>query len=172
MTLTVEDGTGLAAADSYQSLAEIEAYFDLYGLRPSNWCTLGTDGREQKARAAFQWLNTLKYKGAKKTDAQAGLWPRVGVYDEEGYSVAEDSLPAELKAANAEVVIVACAGDLFTTITEGEVASESFRLGPISETISYRTPAPRVTQYPKIRTILRPLLAVGGSSLTVKGYRA
>lgn len=80
ITLTVEDGTGLADANSYVSLVEATAYHET-NLHSDDW---PTDEEEQK-KALITATRILdqqyQWNGYKKTTIQALQWPRVRVPD-------------------------------------------------------------------------------------------
>lgn len=80
ITLTVEDGTGLADSNSYVSLAEATAYHET-NLYSADW---PTDEEEQK-KALITATRILDqqydWAGYKKLTTQALQWPRVRVPD-------------------------------------------------------------------------------------------
>lgn len=102
MALTVEDGTGVEGADSYNTVAEIRDYATARGL------ALPADdaGVEPLAVLATDWLETYreKYQGTKSEPANALQWPRAGVVVD-GLAVAADEIPVLLKKAHAQAAI-------------------------------------------------------------------
>lgn len=107
MTLVVEDGTGLANAESYCSEAEAAAYFDARG-KSDAWGDL--EDAEANLRIATDYL-TQTYRGLwggrRLTATQALDWPRSGVeWDDSptGFRV-PSVIPAELKYACAELAL-------------------------------------------------------------------
>lgn len=72
MALTIEDGTGVAGADSYATAADLTAYASNYGF------TLPATDPEKEAllrRAALQ-MNAEKWKGDRVEATQSLAWPR------------------------------------------------------------------------------------------------
>lgn len=146
MTLTVEDGTGLAAADSYVTLAAYQAYGAARG-----W-TLGADGAadEVSLRRAFDGINRLwSYLGEAETDDQAGAFPRT----------LWTAVPQRVKDAQCELAYLVQGGlDPFATI-DSSSTGETLKVGPI--TIggdSLPTGRPRIVA---VEGLLGPYLGAG-----------
>ena len=101
--LTVEDGSGLAAADSYASLADA----DVYHIDRGNTDWVGTDSSKTRAlRRAAQFLDAryrMRWKGVKTSADQGLAWPRNGVEDEDGYAIGSDEFPDAIWRAQCEV---------------------------------------------------------------------
>jgi len=96
-TIIVEDGTGKTDSNSYISEADFETYATDRGI------TLTGVSAELLIRA-MDYIESIKYKGWKYTDAQALQWPRGDVYID-GYSVSVTTIPQLLKDALCEVSI-------------------------------------------------------------------
>lgn len=116
MALTVEDGTGVDGADSYNTVADIRAYAAARGL------ALPVDDAavEPLAVLAADWLETFRarYQGSKTDAANALQWPRYGVAID-GYVVAHDEIPLLLKQAHAQAAIEAQAAPLTARAAAG-----------------------------------------------------
>lgn len=143
MAFTVEDGTGLAAANSYLAVADADTYHTDRG----NAAWTGTDAVKQAALiAASQYVDTnYRFKGARANEAQAMEWPRTGVEDWSGFTVASDSLPARLTDAVAELALLALSEDLTPALDRGG-AVKSEKVGSISITYADNAPATKVYQ--------------------------
>lgn len=130
MALTVEDGTGLAEADAYASIATVDAYATARSL--SAWT--GTDAvKEAAIREATVYLDTsYLWKGSIEVETQALAWPREGATDREGRAV--DGLPARVVDACCELAVLKMSAGLVTSQSEAEV--ESLQAGSVS--ITYR----------------------------------
>lgn len=109
MTIVVEDGTGLANADAFVSVAWFRAWADARGKANIDF----TDEEIEQAivRASdylsesFAWAGyRLNERGA-AGGRQALAWPRVGVTDKSGYGLPSDEVPAEVQKATAEIVV-------------------------------------------------------------------
>ena len=100
MALTIEDGSGVAAADSYTTRAEYITYVaDYYGGTVAD-----EDASDVYLRAAFSWMKGQSWKGTKTYGrSQTGAWPRTDVEDCEGTDIAVDEIPIEVKQAQMEL---------------------------------------------------------------------
>ena len=118
MALTVEDGTGLAGADSFVSLAACDAYCLAHGL--TDWSGVASSPstlKDAALRRATSYLsNSFTWKGYKLNGrSQALAWPRTDVTDEEGLDVASDEVPSEIIAACCEIASRELAAPGFTS---------------------------------------------------------
>ena len=107
MTIIVEDGSGVAGANSYVSLQDLIEYAASRGE------TLPDDETAQTA-LLFQGVDYLQYtfgwKG-EKTYPDAELeWPRTGIK-----GIAPDSIPRVVQVAQMKLAILAYTEDLFPT---------------------------------------------------------
>ena len=106
MALIVEDGTGLANAESYASVAEANSYHTNYGN--SSWPSANTEQKEVALRNATEYLDAYfngTWKGNAKTEIQALAWPRQEVIDEEDRAVDDSSVPIKLKYATSYLAL-------------------------------------------------------------------
>lgn len=128
MALTVEDGTGLADADAYASIATVDAYATARAL--TAWT--GTDAvKEAAIREATVYLDTsYAWKGAIEVETQALAWPREGVLDKEGREVT--GLPQRVIDACCELAVMKLSAALVTSRSEAEV--QSMTAGSVSIT--------------------------------------
>ena len=112
MAISVEDGTGVATAESYVSVAELKAYAAGFGSLYADVATktdaeleaalrIGTifiDGRgRDKRNDLARW-----WPGTRVTGAQALVWPRTAATFTDGTSIANDSVPVQIKRATME----------------------------------------------------------------------
>lgn len=98
--LTVEDGTGLATADSYLSVADADVWHA--GRNTSAWLAASFAAKEAALREATSYQDgTYVWRGLISVSTQALGWPREGVYDDEGREIASDAVPAKVEAATA-----------------------------------------------------------------------
>jgi hypothetical protein len=109
VTVTVEDGTGLANANAYASVSDADTYFD---ARPRSDAWKASDA-DQKARFLIQATRILdasfRWRGSPATNTQGLQFPR---YDRELSAVLDgSSVPAFLKTALFELALVLTAED-------------------------------------------------------------
>lgn len=104
MTIVVEDGTGKTNANSYVSVADADAYLAIKIGQNSAWNALVTGTKE----SYLEWATTLldqrtRWSGFKSVQASALAWPRTGVIDREGFSVATNVVPTPVADAVVEI---------------------------------------------------------------------
>ena len=89
--IIVENGSGLATANSYATTAQADAYHvDI--LHGSAWAS-AADPEAALIMATRLLDEKVAWKGVKKTKEQALRWPRSYVYDADGYLVDNDIIP-------------------------------------------------------------------------------
>lgn len=134
MALIVEDGSGLANAESYVSVAGAEAYATARGLAFS---ASPADPAEQALRRATQWLDAVflaSFPGQRTNGrSQALQWPRVGAHDSEGEAIASDEIPVEIVHATIEAAVreLKSPGSLSPDVTPGKI-KKSAKVGDIA----------------------------------------
>jgi len=103
-TLTKEDGTAKADANSYASVADGDAYHDGH-LYATAWTNASTANKEKALVFATRLIDAeWRFRGAKLSTTQALQWPRSDCPDPDidGESVAEDTIPRPVVAAACE----------------------------------------------------------------------
>jgi len=169
MTITVEDGTGLAAADSYLSVAAADTYHTNHS-DSSDWSGATTAVKEKALRMATQYVDTVykrRWKGIKQLETQALAWPRWKVTDFDGFTVGDDHVPADLEDAIAELALrdITETGGLIPDIdAPGTIKSEKVGLGR-GAIVSEKTYVGGKSQIKKFRIIdmmLKDLLSPKG----------
>lgn len=109
MPLVVEDGNGLSNSEAYCDVAFIAAFATKRGLTwPGNATTSAL--QEAAAAAGGDYLgneDVFRYRGVKKTAAQAMAFPRTGCTERNGPAVGDSEIPYRLKLANARLAVLA-----------------------------------------------------------------
>jgi hypothetical protein len=159
MALIVETGNGLADAESYISIADADTYFLNRGI--TAWS--GSDHHKEEAlRRATDYMEGRYYgqwKGQRKYPEQALAWPRVEVFDTDGYEISDSSVPVQVKRACAEYAMRALTATLLPDETAPGITSESVSIpGPISKSVSYSGTKTTMSVYYAVDRILRPVL--------------
>lgn len=169
MALVVEDGSGLAGAESYVSVADCAGYATARGLAfPTTDAALC----EQALRRATAWLDdryARRFPGARRRlRAQALEWPRVGVTDANGYSVPETEVPTEVVRATCEAAVreLASPNSLAPDLKRGG-AIRAVKAGSVS--VEYAAGASASTTFQTIDDALSRLLAFGGGGSLISG---
>lgn len=158
MPLIVEDGTIVANADSYNTLAEITTYHNNRGN--SAWDLLDSEVQEQCARKATDYLAHVYkgyWKGVLVSASQSLDYPRDKVYLEATSSgsnlLSSTVIPVGLKNAHAELSLIANTEVLLPA------KSKSVRkktIGPL--TTEYEPSQPNYKKYSVVDSLLRPYL--------------
>lgn len=173
MAFTLEDGTGVAAANAYVAEATVTTYLTDRGRETENgWSTLTTAQQQQAIVKATDYVEKRfrgRWKGAILLATQGLSWPRTGAYDNEGREIASDAVPTPLQAAISEYAVRAAAAVLLpdpaapADNTSGVVTRIKQKAGPVETDVSYRdtanlTAAGELRQYPAADLLLEPLM--------------
>ena len=162
MALIVEDGTGLATAESYASVAFADAYHTAYG-NPADWSGASTADKEIGLRIATQYLDA-RYNGCwlglRSNKLQALDWPRRNVVDPDGFVLDDDDLPLELEQATAILALKHVQGTelLPDQQTSGDIKREAVKVGTIEEDITYFGAGSQLKTFPLVEKMLRHLV--------------
>lgn len=169
MALTIEDGTGLADADSLIDVVDVTAYLAArYTTSQLATWTAGSSGdKEIWTRQACQFMSVTygpSIKGRRTSETQALPLPRTGMRDGEGYLIDDATIPQAFKDAQCELAMRAASGrlDADATASTSGITSESASVGGISESISYASVKSTQSSYTIVDRILEPYLYAGG----------
>ena len=142
MALTVEDGTGLADAESYITTDWADTYHA--NRAQETWADGTDDDKEAALRRAVAYLDGRygpRFTGLRLNGRdQALMWPRVGATDTEGWAIASDVIPVEIMRAQAECAIreLDTPGFLSPDVaTTGAVQRIKKKVGPIETETEY-----------------------------------
>lgn len=115
MALIVENGTVVAGANGYITVAELDAYWSDRNVTLSQ-----TDPEKEAAIViATQYVDlNNSWKGAIVIDDQPLDWPRIGVTDDEGRPIPSMTIPNQLKSAVAEYAKRQLSADLQPDVTD------------------------------------------------------
>lgn len=92
MALVIENGTIVADADSYATVADLVAAATAFGKSVPS----GEAAREALLRRAAIAMESMNWKGDRASAAQALAWPRIGVV-REGFELDSDAIPGPVK---------------------------------------------------------------------------
>lgn len=170
MSLTVEDGTGLADADAYVSVSYVDAYAAKHG-NPQSWAHNTLPQKEEKIRLATQSIdldNFGLWLGYKKVATQALDWPRSGARDEDGRRIDEESLPSRLEEATAELSMEFAAGNSVPLTSQSDsslIIRERKKLDVLEIETEYASPKRQstISSYPRVSRLLSRLTIGSGS---------
>ncbi|URA06799.1 virion protein [Xanthomonas phage Langgrundblatt1] len=154
IVITVEDGTGVANANSYVSVADVKAYAEQRGVSlPST-----DDEIAAMIIKATDYLESFacKYQGRKTDCAQSLQWPRTGVV-----MCCEDfpsnQIPKQLKSAQASAVLIQNEGlVLQPNVTAQDYVIEE-TVGPITTKYANPIQAGISATFTALESLLEPL---------------
>lgn len=172
MALDVEDGSAKSTAEAYITVSDADTYFADRGN--AAWAGQNTAAKEQALRKGADYMMRKyrrRWKGMRVTAAQALCWPRAGVQTEDfhepergprpsaysglAYLVPEDSIPVEIRRANAELAVRSLEGDLAPDLDRGgRIASET--VGPLH--VAYEPGAEPGKRFDAVEMLLAPFL--------------
>lgn len=108
MAIIVEDGTGLANADAYVSVADVDAY---HSARAQTAWTGATAAKEALIVRATQLVDaSYAWRGVIASNTQALRWPRSGCIDRDGREIASDAIPIQIERAVSELALLLLGG--------------------------------------------------------------
>ena len=178
MAIVVEDGTIVAGANSFVSVADCDTYHA--ARNNADWIALGTADKEKHLLVAAAYVcngQIYVYDGASIVDgAHSLVWPRSGAqYAQGGSDIAETAVPVELIDAQCVAAELSRAGrlptQLFTAFSTSQGAVRKKRIGDLEveyyntkgtgladSTASIYGDALRLLGHPDVTGLLRPLL--------------
>lgn len=173
MALVVEDGTGVATANSYVSVADADNFF--LDRADTTWAAASEAAKEGALVRAAEFLDhSYEWKGVRTHQHQAMKWPRFGVLDEDGYPIPSHEVPQAVISAQLQLALAALAGDLLPTLTrEAAIIRRTEKVGSLEETVEYAESGPMSPVYGIVDRLLRGV-SLGssggfGSSLLLRG---
>lgn len=160
MALVVEDGTGVAGANTYLSLTTANTYFT---ERPnaSVWSGSTDALRTQALLYACQWMEA-RYGGQLEGEIvdveQVLVWPRTSFYDGRGRLVETGTIPQVWKDGQAEAALAHLSGGLNEVRDRGG-AIKSVQAGSVG--VVYMDGASSGRSFPFVDSLVAPLLRYG-----------
>lgn len=162
MALIVEDGSIVAGANSYNSVAEIRSYASARGY------ALPTDDVdvEKLAVQATDYLETFRkrYQGSRTDPANQSLqFPRYGVVLDGYIYVDSNVIPGELKLAHCQATVEAYENDL---LPNGSAKVKKEKVDVLE--VEYQESSLSEVSFPKVDALIEPLLKSGGWGINVR----
>jgi hypothetical protein len=121
-----------AAANSYLSRAEAQAFFD-GRLQVDAWTDAEPADQDRALITATTRLDQERWAGTRSTTTQRLQWPRRDVLDPDGVVYDPDTIPRPLEAATAELALALLAGAV-ALAPSGLEGFENLSVGPIDVT--------------------------------------
>lgn len=161
MAFTVEDGTGLADANSFASVAFADAYFSERGI--TTWTGSDTAKEQALVRATDYVANRFTWRLAPYSDEQALPFPTV---DPCSSNPAE--MPAKLLKATSEYALRGLDGtplapDLVFDDSGNKIVEKTEKVGPLEEHTKFQDGGATklFRPYPAADMLLRGLVVSG-----------
>ena len=160
MALIIEDGTIVANANSYVTVAELDAFAALRGVTLP---TLEAD-KEVLLISGTDYTETFwdRYQSNTVDQTQVLQFPRLNVWVN-GFSVPSNSIPQTLKNAQMQAAIESISGSL-TPNTGKNIKKE--KVDVIEVEYQDGTGSLYAPTFPNVDKYLKPLLQLGGGLLT------
>lgn len=159
MALIIEDGTGVANANSYVSLVDARAWAALRGV---SLPAVDADAEVALMKAMdFIEALRLRFSGSKTLSTQSLQWPRTGA-TLDGVALDDDAMPSELRSAQVQLAIDSTSVDLQPTGTGQEVLRE--KIDVIEVQYAERGAGTVQPQLNKAMAFLEPLFKNSGFS--------
>jgi len=112
MAFIVEDGSVVANANSYVTVAYADAYLAANIHVFATWdALLDADKENLLVWATRELDNRVRWKGTKTDPDSALRWPRTGVYDRDNNLIPDDEIPKQLMDAVCELARFFMASD-------------------------------------------------------------
>lgn len=174
MSLIVEDGSGVAGAESYISVAAALTYFSNRGN--TVWTGLSTPTQEQSLRLATDYMTQMyhdRWAGFRYNVNQSLDWPRVWVpifdvassYGPTPNFVSPTIVPQLIQNACAE--LASRANSLGSLAPDIDRIEQVVQIGPIK--VEYDLTAPPFTLYRQVDAMLSQYLSEnGGATVRVR----
>lgn len=171
MALIIENGTGVAGANSYVSLLEADAYFTLFNNE--DWDATDTD-KEIALMHGTRSVDLLygpKYMGYRKFQSTGPLlFPRMPFYDNTFQLITH--IPQQLKDAVCEIAVKYLLGeDVYPTAnTDSRVKVNKTKIGDIEiekQYAGYQGTTESYSSFNKIDALLWPILKTKQTSINL-----
>lgn len=172
MPFVVEDGTGVADANSYADVAFADAYF--LDRANATWAGAVASAKEAALIKATDYMELRfkdRWKGNLAPEATTLSFPRQYLYDRRGELVdfATDGIPTDIKKATVEYALRALSADLLpdpTVAESGQAVKRTFdKVGPIETEVEFEGGAARpdlIRPYPTADKLLLFWIAGAG----------
>lgn len=129
LVLTVEDGSGIAGANSYASVADADGYAEAH-VDGAAWIAAITANKERALVMATRLLDfAMNWKGTRVNANQALAWPRDD-FEFDGLIYDPEPLPSGLIFATCELArILLASGDITKKSDKDDV--KAITIGPV-----------------------------------------
>lgn len=161
--MALDTTIGAATTDSYITLAEFRSYWSDRGVDLSS---VADATLEADLRRAVQWITqTYNFVGTRQYQYQAQSWPRLTTHLIEGWPIDPDTVPQDIKDAQAEMAYLIYGGaNPFATVEGGSVVRQKDKAGPVETETEY-TNFREIPRFVAIEGLLSRYTVFGGSQV-------
>ena len=164
MPLIVQNNTGTTAgANAYIDSAFADSYFVDLNKDDTEWAGLDQEEKDAAIISATSYIDNVnmgKFLGVRLTEGQLTQFPRINIYDYDGYPVY--GVPELLKRATAEYALRAVVDSLAPDLTYDDsgipIKSKLEKVGPITEQTVYQDDVlspTTIKKYPEADMLLK-----------------
>lgn len=142
MTFTPETGAGVEGANSYLDVNSYKGICDLLEYSYLDYTDATIEARLVRASLILDSQYRSMFPGERKTETQGLEWPRLNAVYVDGASIAEDTVPTEVKMATVEMVQAISSGQVVQPAisSSGELIYERNRVeGAVEQEKRYDT---------------------------------
>lgn len=125
----------------YGSHAAADTFATSRGL--TGWPAVEADGDALLLRASEALDATYGFKGVKADSDQVRCWPRLSVFDEDGYEVSSATVPTRIEQATYRLALLFVANATNLTFVDAAQPIESVKAGSVA--VTYKDGAKTVT---------------------------
>lgn len=155
ITLTVEDGTRPANANTYAALEDADAYWADRGN--AAWADATDDEKSSALIQATVYVNGLPWLG-RKVASRKMAWPRIDV-EVDGYVIGSDEIPEQVVDATCYM-----AGEILSgtdPLAMQDRPTLEVNAGAVG--VKFDPSAPIAPQFPAVKSILRGFLSASNT---------
>lgn len=159
--MALDATVGGTSSDTYITLAEWQSY---WAVRNVDLTAHGHDtSHEANLRQAADWLDrNYTYTGYRQYRDQRRAWPRITSAEVDGWSIDADTIPQNLKDAQAELAYLIHEGATPWKTIEAVLQKKRVKAGPTEVDYTYANGA-SVPRLVAIEGLMRPLTGDFGS---------
>lgn len=175
MTLTVETGTGIQGAESYVTVAYVDAHWTARSHLSfaATWAAATTAAKEGALREVTEYLDARfseQYRGTRKGYLQGLEWPRSGALDDKELEL--PAVPPQLRNVCAALAGRAIGAPLSVDAdTDAVVKSSSEKVDVMGESVTYFAGASNEKKFGVVLDALKPILISSGNSNAMWNWR-
>lgn len=162
MALIVENGEGLANAESYISVADADARHAAFGNSAWTGATAVKEAALRRATAYMLQAYRDRWQGYRRLVSQALDWPRVDVVVDAISYVGADAVPSDIANACADLALRALSDDLNADMERAVVRE---KIGPIET--EYDPASPQAKRFRAVDMMLAPYLKGSSAMATL-----